>query len=89
MEILNETKQKLELEYPCLWSYKLIGVCKEDIECAIKEVILEKEHTLKHSNNSKSGKYISMNFELLVHNDDERTYIFDSLKKHDKIKFVL
>ncbi len=87
METLND--KKLELEYPCSWSYKLIALCKDDIECAIKDVIDIREHKLIHSKNSSSGKFVSMNFEMLVHSEDERHFIFDELKKHNKIKFVL
>ena len=89
MEILNDRKEKLELTYPCSWSYKLIGYEKEAIQKAIHDVIDEREHRLTHSNNSKSGKYVSMNLDLLVHNEDDRTFIYDALKKHQNIKMVL
>ena len=89
MEILNDRKEKLELSYPCSWAYKLIAGEKEALEEAIHDVIQEREHTLKHSNNSKSGKYISMNLELLVHNEDDRNFIYEALKAHNNIKMVL
>jgi len=87
--ILNDSKQKLELEYPVSWKYKLISLSKEQIQKAIHEVILEREHKLEHSNESKSGKYVSMNLELLVHNEDDRNFIFQALKAHENIKMVL
>ncbi len=89
MEIINDTKQKLELEYPCSWTYKLIGYEKEAIQKAIHDVILEREHTLTHSNKSKSGKYVSMNLDLIIHNEDERNFIYEALKAHQHIKMVL
>ena len=89
MEIINDREQKLELQYPCSWCYKLIGYEKEAIAVAIKEVILEKEHKLSHSNASKTGKYISMNLDIVIHNEDERNYIYESLKAHQNIKMVL
>lgn len=89
MEILNDSEKKLELEYPCTWSYKLIGHEKEAIQKAIHDVILEREHTLKHSNNSKSGKYVSMNLDLVIQNEDERNFIYEALKAHQKIRMVL
>jgi hypothetical protein len=30
-----------------------------------------------------------MNLELLVHNEDERTYFYETLKAHQHIKMVL
>ena len=89
MEIINDSSKKLELEYPCTWSYKLIGHEKEAIQKAIHDVILEREHTLKHSNNSKTGKYVSMNLDLLVQNEEERSFIFEALKQHHNIRMIL
>lgn len=89
MEIINDSKKKLELQYPCSWSYKLIGYEKDAIQKAIHDVILEREHDLTHSNASKTGKYISMNLSLIIHNEDERNFIFEALKKHQNIKMVL
>ena len=89
MEIINDSKEKLELTYPTTWSYKLISLSKEQIQEAIHEVILEREHNLVHSNASKAGKYISMNLDLLVHNEDDRNFIYEALKKHQNIKMIL
>jgi len=89
MEIINDSEQKLELTYPTTWSYKIIGFEKKAIQKAIKEIILEKEHTLKHSNKSKTGKYISMNLDMIVMNEDERNFVFHALKSHTDIKMVL
>lgn len=89
MEILNDRKEKLELEYPCNWCYKVIASERQALEQAIKDVIDEREHKLSHSKNSKSGKYVSMNLDLLVHNDDDRNFIYEALKKHQNIKMVL
>jgi len=89
VEIINESKEKLELEYPCSWCYKLIGQEKEAIEHAIHEVIQEREHKLSPSKESKNRKYVSLNLDLLVHNEDDRTFIYEALKAHQNIKMVL
>jgi len=59
------------------------------IEIAAMEVFSERIYSLKPSNLSRNGKYISMNLELLVHNEDERTYFYETLKAHPHIKMVL
>ena len=89
MEIINDSKEKLELEYPCSWTYKLIGLEKEVIQKAVHDVILEREHKLSHSNKSKTGKYVSMNLDILIQNEDERRFIYEALKAHQHIKMVL
>jgi len=89
VEIINDSNQKLELEYPCSWIYKLIGFEEQAIRSAVLDVILQREHSLVHSNKSTSGKYVSMNLSLLIQNEDERNFIYESLKKHKNIKMVL
>ncbi len=89
MEILSDREEKLELTYPCSWSYKLIASEVEALKKAIHDVIDEREHKLIHSKNSKSGKYISMNLDMLVHNEDDRNFIYQALKAHQHIKMVL
>lgn len=89
MEIINDSEQKVVIEYPCNWCYKIIASEKAALEQAIRDVIDEREHSVSHSNKSKTGKYISMNLDLLVHNEDDRTFIFDALKRHQDIKMVL
>jgi len=89
LDLNSKELPKLELEYPCNWCYKVIAHGAEDIEDAIKEVILEKPHSLAHSNNSKGGKFVSMNLDLIVDNEDERDFIFRALKAHQNIKMVL
>ena len=89
MEILNDSDKKVVIEYPCNWCYKVIASEREALEQAIRDVIDERAHKLTSSNKSKSGKYTSMNLDLLVHNEDDRTFIFEALKKHQDIKMVL
>jgi uncharacterized protein len=89
MEIINDSDQKLVLEYPCNWCYKLIATERRALEQAVRDVISQREHKLTHSNSSKTGKYTSMNLDLLVHNEDDRTFIYEALKKHQDIIMVL
>jgi len=86
---INDIDQKLELEYPCDWRYKIIGQDIEVIKQAVKDVLLEREHKIDFSNASCTGKYCSMNLDLLVQNEDERQFIYEALKAHQNIKMVL
>ncbi|HLD24250.1 MAG TPA: DUF493 domain-containing protein [Sulfuricurvum sp.] len=89
MVIINDETQKLELTYPCRWCYKVVASERAGIEIAALEIFCEREYSLIPSNTSRGGKYISMNLELLVHNEDERTYFYETLKAHPHIKMVL
>lgn len=85
----QDETQKLELEYPCSWKYKIVGAERKMLEAAVHSVILERAHTLEHSNTSKTGKYVSLNLDLIVQNEDERTFLYEALKAHQDIKMVL
>jgi putative lipoic acid-binding regulatory protein len=89
VEIINDSDNKLVLEYPCNWCYKIIASERAALEQAIRDVIDERGHKLTPSNASKTGKYVSMNLDLLVHNEDDRAFIYDALKRHQDIKMVL
>ena len=87
--MIDLNKEKLELNYPCTWKYKVIGSCEKAISLGVKEVVLDREYKLQASNVSKKGKFLSFSLELIVHNEDDRTTIFDLLGKHESIKMVL
>ncbi len=87
--VIDLSKEKLELVYPCVWNYKLIGLTEAGVKAAICEIILEKPHKLKPSKSSKGGKYQSFDLEIIVASDDERIVVYESLRKHQEIKMVL
>lgn len=87
--MIDLSDKKLELQYPCAWSYKVIGFDEVSVKNAVFEIILEKPHKISHSNKSQNGKYQSFNLELIVNNENERIVIYETLKKHEAIKMVL
>lgn len=87
--MIDLSKEKLKLNYPCTWKYKLVVLDSVDIDIVIKEIISNREYNVKESNVSKKGKFVSYNFELLVHNDDDRTSLHELLGNHADIKMVL
>lgn len=80
---------QIELDYPCKWTYKVIGSIQEDLRQAVLDVMGDLEHTLSFSNNSKTGRYLSLKLELVVQDEAQRLSIYESLSQHDAIKIVL
>lgn len=87
MDILQG--KKLELEYPCAWEYRLVGKCEESIKDAITNLAGEKPFSLKPSNKSSGGKFVSIIFEVHVYSEDERLYLYEELRKQKDILYVL
>ena len=81
--------KELKLNYPCKWEYKTVLESQHNIKEIVKSVLDAREHSIKKSNNSKTGKYQSHTVTTLVHSDEDRKAVFEELKNHESIKFVL
>jgi len=81
--------EKPIVEYPCKWSFRLIGSDMQLIRKAVEEYMNDLTYTLLHSNTSSSGKYVSLNLETVVSNENARNQIYDDLKKIPFLKMVL
>jgi putative lipoic acid-binding regulatory protein len=84
---MNEIRCKIE--YPCQWTYKIIGSDQECMESAIAEIVREREYTLNLSRSSEGGKYHSLNLQMNIDDDESRVEIYEALREHPAIKFVL
>jgi uncharacterized protein len=89
MEILNTSKHKTRIDYPCSWVYKVIGEDQQKVRQAIGEIIQERRCVISRSNSSNSGKYHCLNVELVVQTEEVRNGLYQTLKSHPAIKMVL
>jgi putative lipoic acid-binding regulatory protein len=89
MVMFNSCGRKLELEYPCLWVYKVIGEDYDGVRQAILEVIRDRKCDISSSRRSSSGKYHSLNAEITVESEGVRDGIYQALKEHPAVKIVL
>jgi putative lipoic acid-binding regulatory protein len=81
--------EKQLVEYPCQWSYRIIGRDKELIRNAVEEYMKKAAFQLSASNTSRSGKYVSLNLVTEVLNEDARNKIYFDLKTMPCVKMVL
>ncbi len=77
------------VEYPCEWSFRLIGSDAQVIRKAVEEYMHESTYKLLPSNTSSSGKYVSLNLETVVSDENARNQIYEDLKKMPSLKMVL
>lgn len=87
--MVDLNKEKLKLDYPCSWVYKIVLLESANAKKVASSILEGREHTVKESKVSKKGKYKSYNLDLLVHNDDDRKEIYSLLGDHQDIKMVL
>mgnify|MGYP001501720769 FL=1 len=57
--MIDLSKERLELNYPCNWEYKLVVLEHINIKMTVKEIISNREHKVKESKVSAKGKFKS------------------------------
>lgn len=85
----EDKKQKPQLDYPCLWIYKVIGTNENSLKSAVGEIIEGRECRISLSRQSETAKYISLNVELTVESEAHRKALYEALKTHRAVKLVL
>jgi len=86
---MRDQEQKLALDYPCEWTYKVIGSAEEAIRAAIADILVEKAYDLAFSNVSRTKKYVALNLTVQVENESERQALYMALHQHPALKMVL
>ncbi len=81
--------KKLEIEYPCDWTFKIIGQDEGLLRKVVAALLQSRMHTINSSNASSGGKYISLNLTVNVKNETDRNEIFNSLQNDSSIKLIL
>ncbi len=85
----DPAKQTLEIDYPTRWVYKVIGGDRRQIEEAVRASVGEREHRLRTTRRSSSGRYVSLTVEVVVESEESRVGIFESLRRHEAVELVL
>lgn len=87
--MIDLSQHKLELDYPCNWTYKLVIRHEQNIKKIIKEVLDDREHGVKASKISSKGKFKSYTLDCIVENEEDRKALYKVLGDHEHIKMVV
>jgi len=77
------------IEYPCRWSYKVIGEDETTLREAIAHAAEGSDYHISHSKKSSAGRYVSLNVDVVVDCEELRLKIYHALAGHPSIKIVL
>ena len=80
--------QKVSIDYPCLWLYKVIGSDEAKMRAAIADVITG-AWEITASRSSATGKYLTLNVAVQVEEEETRIAIYEALRKEPSVKMVL
>ena len=83
------TPDKPEIEYPCPWSFRILGTSEEIVRTVIAEIVGDEAHELHFSNTSSGGKYVALRLELEVRDEVHRLELYRRLAARNSIVAVL
>ncbi|MDD5771861.1 MAG: DUF493 domain-containing protein [bacterium] len=81
--------EKPKIDYPCEWTYKIIGYEGDVVEKALPSVMGDVSYKFCTSNKSKTGKYTSFNLTVNVESEEKRIEIFNKIKKIPTVITIL
>jgi putative lipoic acid-binding regulatory protein len=87
---------KPAIDYPCRWTYKVVGTDEEDLRRAVKVMLGvcldrggDRTFELGISRTSSAGTYTSLNLTLEVASEEERNALYAGLKDCPEVRMVL
>ncbi len=81
--------EKTHIDYPCNWSYKIIGTDEQSLIEATESIVRDKPYDIERSHTSSGGKYISMHVSVMVFSKAERLDIFAGFEKSEAVRVVI
>jgi len=85
----SNSPERPEIEYPCTWTYKVIGEDRSLLRDVITKACSPHAVIVSHSHSSSKGKYHSLNAELVLPDEMARLRIYEILKANSAVKIVL
>jgi putative lipoic acid-binding regulatory protein len=85
----NNQKDNPDIDYPCRWTYKVIGFDEDLLRRTIAGILTDQPYRITVSHSSKTGKYICLNLLTEVSNEKNRIATYEALRNHPAVKIVL
>jgi putative lipoic acid-binding regulatory protein len=85
----NNQSDKPDIDYPCRWAYKVIGLDEAMLRGTIAGILPDRPYRITVSHSSKTGKYICLNLLTEVSDEENRIATYEALQNHPAVKIVL
>lgn len=86
---MNDRMEKAKIEYPCRWTYKVIGANLDGMRAAIAVSAPDGRCVVTLSRSSSKGRYHCLNVDREVESEADRVGLYEALRKHPSVKIVL
>ncbi|MEE2907475.1 MAG: DUF493 domain-containing protein [Planctomycetota bacterium] len=81
--------EKLDLQYPCQWEYRVIGADSEEVMAAITSIMADRPHCCAPGHTSEGGRWCTLVVSLEVADEAERVGLYEALRDNEAVKMVL
>lgn len=78
-----------EIQYPCAWTYTIVGEGEEILLAHAELVLAGQAHEKSVSRKSRTGRYTSIEITLVVRDEMHRRELFTALGQHTAVRVVL
>ncbi len=85
----GRTMDKPSIDYPCNWSYCIIGMDERQLRDAIGDCLGKMDYRVAFSHQSTGGKYVSLNVETVVVTESARDQIYEAFSSHTAVTRVI
>ena len=86
---MQDRKIKSRIEYPCRWTYKVIGENLDGMRAAIATLASGGDCVVTLSRSSAAGRIHCLNVDREVESEADRVWLYEALRKHPAVKIVL
>ncbi len=86
---IKDIDQKVKIDYPCRWIYKVIGSNRDELRSIVSALLQDIPHDISTSRSSATGKYHCLNVEVSVESDAKRIAIYEALRENPAVRIVL
>jgi putative lipoic acid-binding regulatory protein len=76
-------------EYPCPWSYRIIGTSEAAIRSRVRALLGDAGYEIVHSASSATGRYVALRLSLVVRDEAQRLAIYRDLGSDATVRYVL
>lgn len=81
--------EKLDLQYPCQWEYRIIGADLEAVMAAITKIMAGRSYCCEPGHTSEGGRWCTVVVSLEVADEAERVGLYEALRDNAAVKMVL
>ena len=81
--------EHLHIDYPCRWDYQVIGEDEQRMRIAVAGIVGNVDYELTLAHISENARYCSLHLSLEVESQERRLSIFEQLRHHADVRYVL